>query len=114
MVIKQMNDVPGVAMGQAAPGVTKQVLIGPGDGAPEFAMRKFTIAPGGATPWHRHDWEHEVFVVEGEGVAKSEVGETPVKFGSVVFVPPNEMHQFRNTGTKPFAMLCLVPMRGEK
>ena len=114
MKIKQTTDVPGTPMGSAAPGVTKQLLVGPADGAPEFAMRKFTIAPGGATPWHKHDWEHEVFVVEGEGVAKSEQGETKVSFGSVVFVPPGEMHQFKNAGTKTFSMLCLVPLRGEK
>jgi quercetin dioxygenase-like cupin family protein len=109
-----MKDVPGVAMGAAAPGVTKQVLIGPADGAPTFAMRCFTIAPGGATPWHKHDWEHEVAVVEGEGAAVGPEGETPVGRGHVVFVPPNEMHQFRNTGAKDFAMVCLVPLRGEK
>ena len=114
MVIKQMKDVPGIAMGSAAPGVTKQVLVGPADGAPTFAMRRFSIAPGSATPWHKHDWEHEVFVVEGAGVAVGEKGETPVTRGSVVFVPGNEMHQFKNSGTKTFAMLCVVPLRGEK
>jgi len=112
--VKRISEVAGTPMGQAAPGVTKQLLIGPADGAPEFAMRRFTVAPGGSTPWHKHDWEHEVFVVEGEGVAKSEAGETKVAFGSVVFTAPNEMHQFRNPGTKPFSFLCLVPLRGEK
>ena len=114
MKVKRLSDVPGTPMGSAAPGVTKQLLVGPADGAPEFAMRKFTIAPGGSTPWHKHDWEHEVYVVEGEGVAKSDAGETKVASGSVVFVAPNELHQFRNAGTKPFAFLCLVPLRGEK
>ncbi len=114
MVVKQMKDVPGKDMGTAAVGVTKRLLIGEGDGAETFAMRCFTIAPGGATPWHKHDWEHEVFVVEGEGAVKSEKGETKLAFGSVVFAPAGEMHQFKNTGAKPFAMLCLVPMRGEK
>jgi quercetin dioxygenase-like cupin family protein len=114
MIVKKMKDVGGVAMGSAAPGVTKQVLIGPADGAPEFAMRCFSIAAGGATPFHQHDWEHEVFVVEGEGVVVSDKGETPLKQGNVVFVPGGEMHQFKNAGKKTFAMLCLVPMRGEK
>jgi quercetin dioxygenase-like cupin family protein len=114
MIIKQAKDVPGASVGPAAPGVTKQLLIGPADGAPEFAMRCFTILPGGNTPLHKHDWEHEVFVVEGEGIAVGEKGETPLKPGNIVFVPGGEMHQFKNAGRKPFAMLCLVPMRGEK
>ena len=114
MVIKDMKDVPGKNMGAMAQGVSKQLLIGPEDGAETFAMRCFTIAPEGATPWHKHDWEHEVFVVEGEGIVKNEKGDTPLWPGSVVFAPAGEMHQFKNAGAKPFVMLCLVPMRGEK
>jgi mannose-6-phosphate isomerase-like protein (cupin superfamily) len=26
-----------------------------------------------------------------------------------VFVPPNEVHQFRNTGSGPLKFLCLIP-----
>ena len=99
---------------EGAEGVKIKWLLDKSVGAPTFAMRHFTVQPGGHTPLHKHDWEHEVFVVEGEGVAKGEAGETKLAFGSVVFVPPNEMHQFKNTGKKPFAMLCLVPLRGEK
>ena len=114
MVIREAKDVPGKNVGAAAPGVTKQLLIGAEDGAKTFAMRCFTIAPEGATPWHKHDWEHEVYVVAGEGIVKNEKGDTPLWPGTVVFVPSGEMHQFRNAGTTPFAMLCLVPMRGEQ
>ncbi|MFP3903820.1 MAG: cupin, partial [Armatimonadota bacterium] len=30
-------------------------------GAPNFAMRRFVVEPGGSTPYHTHDWEHEVY-----------------------------------------------------
>jgi mannose-6-phosphate isomerase-like protein (cupin superfamily) len=26
-----------------------------------------------------------------------------------VFVPPNQLHQFRNTGSGPMKFLCLIP-----
>jgi len=37
-----------------------------------------------------------------------------LKAGDVVFVPANELHQFRNTGRGVLAFLCLIPhpMRG--
>ena len=113
MRVKQMKDVPAFAMGKAAPGVTKQVLIGPADGVPTFVMRRFVLKRGAATPWHKHNWEHEVFVMQGQGLAVAEKGKTRLRRGSVVFVPAREMHQFKNAGKTSFSMLCLVPKRGE-
>lgn len=52
-------------------------LITKKDGAENFAMRLFEVEPNGYTPWHQHDWEHEVFILEGEGIARSEKGEEP-------------------------------------
>ncbi|MFH1179934.1 MAG: cupin, partial [Candidatus Bathyarchaeota archaeon] len=43
-------------------------LINEKNGALNFAMRRFEVEPGGYTPYHTHDWEHEVYVLEGEGV----------------------------------------------
>ncbi len=48
-------------------------------GAPNFAMRLFEMEPGGFSPLHSHDWEHEVFVLEGEGTVVSDKGETTLK-----------------------------------
>ena len=38
-------------------------LISKVDGAENFAMRLFEIQPGGHSPYHQHDWEHEVFIL---------------------------------------------------
>lgn len=112
MNVKNWKDVPGVPMGAEVPGVTKQVLIGPEDGAENFVMRRFTIEPGAHTPYHQHDWEHETLILEGEGALVTADGEQPMKPGDMVYVPPGEVHQFRNTGQDPFRILCLVPMKG--
>ena len=45
-------------------------LITKKDGAPSFAMRLFEIQPNGYTPLHQHDWEHEVFILEGNGITR--------------------------------------------
>jgi quercetin dioxygenase-like cupin family protein len=78
-------------------------------GAENFAMRLFEIEPGGYTPLHNHPWEHEVFILEGEGVVIGENKEIKFKEGYVVFIPPGEKHQFRNTCERVVKLLCLIP-----
>ena len=92
-----------------AQGVKIRWLIAKDEGAPNFAMREFDVEPGGHSPYHSHDWEHEVFVLEGEGAVVTESGETPISPGSVIYVKPGEMHNFKNTGQSPMRFLCMVP-----
>ncbi len=111
MRIVHPNDVPAQPMRvEGAAKVSMRLLIGRDHGAPTFAMRQFTVEPGGHTPLHRHNYEHEVMIVAGKGVVRG--GETlrEVRGGDVVFMPANEMHQFRNTGDQPLVFICLVPV----
>ena len=78
-------------------------------GAQNFAMRLFDMDPGGYSPLHTHPWEHEVFILEGEGVVFDGEKATPFKADDVVFIPSDERHQFKNTGKKALKFLCLVP-----
>jgi quercetin dioxygenase-like cupin family protein len=94
---------------EGAAGARMRMLIGPEDGAANFHMRHFEIAPGGHTPHHRHDYEHEILVLGGTGLARSEQGDRPLQPGDVVFVPANELHQFVNPGDEPLTFLCLIP-----
>ena len=94
---------------KGARGCTVRWLISECDGAPNFAMRQFELAPGGHTPHHSHPYEHEVFVLQGEGVVLEGETERPLAAGDVVFVCPHEVHQFRNPTAKPLKFLCLVP-----
>jgi quercetin dioxygenase-like cupin family protein len=92
-----------------AEGCRVRWLVGVPDGAPNFAMRQFEVAPGGHTPRHAHPYEHEVFVLEGAGEVVEGDRVHPLGAGDVVFVAPNDVHQFRNTGAVPLRFLCLVP-----
>ncbi len=94
---------------QGAVGARMRMLVGPAEGARNFHMRHFEVAPGGHTPHHSHDYEHEMLILSGTGVAKSEQGDRPIKPGDVLFVPPNEKHQFINTGAQPLTFVCLIP-----
>lgn len=90
-------------------GVEKQVPIGKADGAPNFSIRVFTIAPGGHTPHHNHAAEHLNYVIEGQGEVLSDGGPKPLTVGDYVVVLPNETHQYRNTGEVPMKIMCMVP-----
>jgi len=91
---------------------TKANVIGPAQGWNENTLRVFKIGPNGFTPHHQHDWEHVNYVIKGEGTLILG-GETHhLKTGDYAFVPPNTMHQFRNTGEKDFEFICVVPQRG--
>jgi quercetin dioxygenase-like cupin family protein len=84
-------------------------LVGERDGAPNFAMRQFEVRPGGHTPRHAHPYEHEVFVLEGSGEVLEGSTAHDLSRGDVVFIKPNEVHQFRNPYAEPLKFLCLIP-----
>ena len=110
MKVNSLEQVPSQAVQmEGAEGCKVRWLIGERDGAPTFAMRQFEVAPGGFTPRHSHDYEHEVFVLEGSGVVIEGDAPHALQAGDVVLVKPNEVHQFRNTGASPLKFLCLIP-----
>ena len=94
-----------------AKGCKVRWLISDKDKAPNFAMRLFEVEPGGYTPLHTHDWEHEVYILEGEGVVTGGEKVTEIKSGTVVYAAPNEKHQFKNAGTGTLKFLCLIPIK---
>ena len=94
---------------EGASGCRMCCLIGPDDAAPSFSMRHFEIAPGGHTPKHAHAWEHEMFIHAGVGEIYGNGKWNPVQPGNVIFMPPNEEHQIRNTGRELLILACLVP-----
>ena len=93
--------------------VTIRWLISKEDGAPTFAMRIFELKPKGFTPYHSHNWEHEVFILNGKGEITCEGKGYPFKKGNVIFVPAGEKHQFKNSSKTILELLCIVPHKPE-
>ncbi len=85
-----------------------QVLLGPGDGAPNFAMRRFTMGEGGGMPRHTNTVEHEQYVLRGR--ARVGIGEKVHEVGAadVVYIPAGTPH-FYEVIEAPFEFLCMVP-----
>ncbi len=113
MIIKNESEIRREEVDvEGAKNVTIQWLIDNKIGAPNFAMRQFVIGKKGYTPLHEHDWEHEIFVLYGDGALVDENGkEIPLKKNDFALVPPNEIHQFKNVGNEDFAFLCLIPLK---
>jgi len=84
-------------------------LIDEADGAPTFCMRRFELEPGGHTPRHSHPWEHEVYILEGQGTVFGNGKQNAFRAGDVIYVPPGEEHYFAADRDGPVAFLCLIP-----
>jgi len=92
----------------AGTGTTRQVLIGPHEG-PNFALRKFSMEPGGGMPLHTNTVEHEQYVLRGR--ARVVIGQAvmEVEKDDVVFIPGGVPHSYEALGDEPFEFLCIVP-----
>ncbi|WP_227352958.1 cupin domain-containing protein [Haladaptatus salinisoli] len=107
-VVRKADDVEYEAVG-AAEGMEKGVLIGDEQGAPNFAIRRFTLEPGAEVPEHTNEVEHEQYVLEGEYVVGIDGEEYEVEAGDSLLVPAGVVHWYRNEGDAPGAFLCAVP-----
>ncbi|KAL0229958.1 hypothetical protein PCE1_003522 [Barthelona sp. PCE] len=93
-------------------GVKIQVLTAGTDDSATMVMRRFELAPGnGIVPLHTHPYEHQVYVISGEGIAlNEELGDSPVTAGSVIYTDGTTPHGFKNISeTEPFVFLCMIP-----
>ena len=92
-VVKHADSVERVEV--AASSATRtQVLLGPADGVPHFAMRRFTMGPGGGMPRHTNTVEHEQYVLCGR--AEIGIGDEvhEVGAGQVLYIPAGAPHYY--------------------
>jgi quercetin dioxygenase-like cupin family protein len=112
MSVKHADDVEkkNVAAGKDT---TIQVLISAQEG-PNFALRKFSMQPGGGMPRHTNTVEHEQYVLCGH--ARIGIGDETydVKTGDVVFIPDGAIHFYDNIGDEPFEFLCIIPNKPDE
>lgn len=78
-------------------------------GAPHVEMRYFELGQGSSSSLDQHPYEHEVFVLRGEGVLLLGEKEYTLKPHDAVLIESNEVHQLRQSGDEPLGFLCIVP-----
>jgi quercetin dioxygenase-like cupin family protein len=102
-----------VPAGQGRPlraGPTRPVVkVGPHIGSRLIGMLESELPPGGGFPGHVHDDYEEAFYVLA-GQIDYLIGGTWTRApaGSAVFVPPGQVHGFRNPGPEPARHLAIA------
>jgi len=91
-------------------GITRRELVGKRGESPRFHVRYFELEPGGYSTLEKHEHEHAVIPLRGHGEVQFGCYVYRVGFGDVVYVAPNDPHQFRNPddADEPFGFLCIV------
>jgi quercetin dioxygenase-like cupin family protein len=91
----------------ALPGIEHATLAGTDDGLARLSVWRQSMAPGGATPPHRHDCEEVVVVLAGSG--ELQIDGQVVAFGpdSTLVIPPDAPHRIVNTGADPLVTLAV-------
>jgi quercetin dioxygenase-like cupin family protein len=107
MLSKYVAEVP---LEDVQPGIGIRWLLAKQDGAPNFAMRVIEIAPGVVFTPHHHPYEHEIYVLAGEGRVTGSEQEVEMKPGTVLLVMPDEIHGYQNTGDETLKFICVIPL----
>ncbi|MDO9072791.1 MAG: cupin domain-containing protein [Rubrivivax sp.] len=83
-------------------------LVSPAIGAQGFINGITEFAPGVAIPFHSHNCEESVVLLEGEAMLDIGGQAYPVKAFDTTWIPPNVPHRFRNlSDSQPMKILWI-------
>ncbi len=91
-------------------GISRRELVGKRGESADFHVRYFEIEPGGFSTLEKHRHEHVVIPLRGTGEARMGCYLFHVSVGDVVYVAPEDPHQFLcpEGAEEPFGFLCIV------
>jgi quercetin dioxygenase-like cupin family protein len=83
-------------------------LVNPSIGATGFINGITEFAPGTAIPFHSHNCEESVMLLEGDAMLDINGQEYRIKPFDTTWIPPNVAHRFRNmSNTLPMKILWI-------
>jgi len=83
-------------------GASTTPLVSPSIGACAFINGITSFAPATAIPFHSHNCEESVMLLEGDAMLDINGKEIPLGPLDTTWIPPNVSHRFRNmSSTKP-------------
>lgn len=106
MYIKNYREIASEATD--VEGLTQRWVINKEHGAMNFSMRLLELKPSKSTPLHQHNSEHEIFILVGLGNVETDGNVYPIREGSVIYIGPNEVHRFHNTGASMLRFIDAV------
>jgi mannose-6-phosphate isomerase-like protein (cupin superfamily) len=104
-VISNQHPLPS-----AIPDIAHVTLAGHEEGLSKLSIWQQSVAPGGATPPHRHDCEEVVICKSGTGELRS--GEKIERFthDMTIVIPANVEHQIINVGRDHLEFIAVFSM----
>jgi quercetin dioxygenase-like cupin family protein len=106
-------DGPGAPVVAVAGGAYTILLSGAQTGG-RYSLIDMLVPPGGGPPPHRHDFEEMFSVLEGEIELTFRGATQRAGSGTVVNIPANAPHAFRNVSDRPAHLLCLCTPPGQE
>ena len=88
-----------------------QVLFDMHNGSPRGTLFLGKVPPG-AAPWHFHQYDEIVWILEGHGLYHLAGGEEEFEAGSAFRVRPREVHIVENASSEPMLLLGLFSPAG--
>lgn len=97
------NQTPPAA--SPIPGLAHATWAGEAEGLEQLSLWRQSVAPGGATPPHRHDCDEVVLCSGGQGELHIAGEVHRFSSGHTVVVPRNAVHQIFSVGDQPLELL---------
>lgn len=89
-------------------GASTTPLVTPGIGTSSFITGYTSFAGGAEIPFHSHNVQESVVLMEGRAILDIDGLEYELKAHDVTFIPPNVPHRFRNVSkTEPMKILWI-------
>ena len=96
----------------AVAGDTYTILVRGADTANRYCLIDMHVPAGGGPPLHRHDFEEMFTLLEGELEFTFRGQTSTVRAGSIVNIPANAPHAFKNASSTAVRMLCMATPAG--
>jgi quercetin dioxygenase-like cupin family protein len=122
MIIRRANEVRELdvekIVGVSGIKMTVKWMIDKNVGGEEyghrFAVRYFTMAPGGEYPMHKHHYVEAVFLITGKLAFADQSGNwVEIGPGDVVYTARWEEHALKNVGQETAAFICCIDCEPE-
>jgi ribulose-bisphosphate carboxylase large chain len=94
--------------------VIRKTLIGSHGETTKFHLRYFEIGPEGYSSFEKHNHEHVVIGIRGNGICVVGKKKYRIGFLDTLYIRPGEPHQLRNVSDEPFGFFCIVNAKRDR
>lgn len=95
-------------------GDTYTILVAGSDTGGRYTLIDMHVPAGGGPPPHRHDFEEQFSVLEGEIEATFRGEKLRLCAGETINIPANAPHSFTNPGPTAARLLCMCTPAGQE